>query len=334
MITNFDISQNKISRSTRFFQIIIQERAITLSITILLLVLIMSISYPDTFFTINNLRTILVNSSYEGIIAIGMTILLISGGFDLSAGSVMLFSGVVTAYFIKALDVNIAIAILVGLIAAAIVGLFNGFIIARIGVNPFIGTLITMGGIAGITVLIAGTGIVNLGDNFIAISQTKFLTIPMPFWYLLLIIFIFNYLLTRNRFFRQYYYIGGNEHSARLSGIDVIKLKIIGYIMSASFAGFAGILFAARMNLALSYSNTGIVLRVITAVVLGGASLEGGQGSIFGSILGVIFLNLVSNSLVIGHVSDSMVDVIRGLILVFAVAADIMIKKRFSRNNS
>jgi len=145
---------------------------------------------------------------------------------------------------------------------------------------------------------------------------------------MVLLVIIFSYLLIQNRFFRKYYFIGGNEYSAKLSGIDIEKMRLIAYVICSIIAGFVGIIFAARMETALITSGGGLELRVITAVVLGGASLEGGRGSILGAALGLIFMSLLNNVIIIAHLSAFVFPIIIGLVLLLAVILDQLMQKR------
>jgi ribose/xylose/arabinose/galactoside ABC-type transport system permease subunit len=182
------------------------------------------------------------------------------------------------------------------------VGLFNGYFISYIGINPLIQTLATMGMVRGVALMIAGAGIQNLPYEFIYIGQSKMFSIQSPVWWMIIIVIIFHYLTTYTVFFRRYYYIGGNEIAAELSGIDVKKVKLFGFILSAGLAGLAGILLTSRLGAAISSIGSGMELRVITAVILGGASLKGGQGKITGALLGTILIGMISNIMILSRV--------------------------------
>ncbi|MEM9833501.1 MAG: ABC transporter permease [Bacteroidota bacterium] len=306
----------------------LQDRVVTLALTIVVMFVVCSLIWPTKFPTFDNISLVLLNLSIESIVAVGMMLLLISGMFDLSVGSVVAFSGSITAYLMYYYGMYTPVAILVGLGLSAVIGLVNGLLVAKVGINPLIQTLAMMGIVRGLALMIAGAGIQNLPADFNAIGQTKILGIQSPVWFMLIIVAVFSILVARTVFFRQFYYIGGNEKAANLSGIRVDRVKIIGFVIISSLAGIAGILLASRLGAALATSGRGMELRVITAVILGGASLLGGQGKIIGALLGTLFMGLVSNIMILARVSGYWQEIILGLILIVAVAIDILLKKR------
>jgi ribose/xylose/arabinose/galactoside ABC-type transport system permease subunit len=265
-----------------------KDRIFTLTALIVLVAIGASIVFPQQFPTFENFRQILLNVSIDTIVAVGMMVLMIAGVFDLSVGSVVALSGGLAAYMMMNLGISMPIAVLLGLLASLAVGLVNGYFIAHIGINPLIQTLSTMGMVRGLALMIAGAGIQNLPYEFIYIGQSKLFKIQSPIWWMLGIVLLFHFLSTRTLFFRRFYYIGGNEKAADLSGIRVNKMKLYGFVLSAFLAGIAGILITSRLGAAISTMGKGMELRVITAVILGGASLAGGQGRI-GGIVGHYF---------------------------------------------
>ncbi len=307
---------------------ILQDRVVTLAITILVVILISTLIWPNQFFTLENMSLVLLNLSIDAIVAVGMMILLISGSFDLSVGSVVAFAGGFAAYLMYFWGVYVPIAILGGLGASLLIGLINGLFVAKVGINPLIQTLAMMGIIRGMALMVSGSGIQNLPDTFNRLGQNKILGFQMPVWYMIGIVVIFSFLVSRTIFFRKYYYIGGNEKAAELSGIRVQRMKIYSFIIMSLLAGFAGIVLAARLGAAMPTTGQGMELRVITAVILGGASLLGGQGKIAGALLGTVFMGLVSNVMILARVSGYWQQIILGIILILAVTIDIIIKKR------
>jgi ribose transport system permease protein len=225
-------------------------------------------------------------------------------------------------------DVNFLVAILAGLAGALLIGFANGWLIAKVGINPMIQTLAMMGIVRGFALMLSGAGIQNFPYNFIYIGQSKLLKLQAPVWYMILIVVLASWLVRKTAFFRRYYYIGGNERAARLSGIQVEKMKIWAFIISAFLAGVAGILLSSRLGAALSTSGRGLELRVITAVILGGASLSGGYGKIWGAFLGALFMALLNNMLIISRVSGYWQEVILGIILIAAVGLDQLLLKK------
>lgn len=307
---------------------LISNRTYSLSITILVVCIVAGLIFPDTFPTFNNFSQLFLNFSIDAIVAIGMMILLISGVFDLSVGSVVALSGSLAAFLMSRYQVPVPLAVLSGLLAALLVGLVNGFFIAMQGINPMIQTLATMGIARGLALMLSGAGIQNLPYWYNAIGQSKLLGIQMPVWYMILLVAIFSFLAERTVFFRRYYYIGDNENAAKLSGVRVKRMKLYAFVISALLAGVAGILLSSRLGTALSTSGRGLELRVITAVILGGASLSGGIGKIPGALLGAFFMGLVSNLMILARVSGYWQEIILGLILILAVWIDQTLQKR------
>ena len=311
-----------------FFKSLFRDRIYTLTGFIVITFIVASAVFPDQFPTFQNIQQILLNSSVETIVAVGMMVLLIAGAFDLSVGSVAAVAGALTAWMIAIADVHFLLAISGGIIAALVVGLFNGYFIAYIGINPLIQTLATMGMVRGISLMIAGAGIQNLPYEFIYIGQSKMLSIQSPVWWMIGVVILFHYLTTYTVFFRRYYYIGGNEVAASLSGIDVKKVKMFGFILSAFLAGLAGVLLTSRLGAAISSIGSGMELRVITAVILGGASLKGGQGKIIGALLGTLLIGMISNIMILSRVSGYWQEIIIGIILIGAIWLDLAVQRR------
>lgn len=302
----------------------------TLASFIVIVVIIASFLHPGQFFTFQNIQQLLLNASVETIVAVGMMILLIGGVFDLSVGSVAGLSGSVAAWLMMVQGSSPLLAVVSALVASLIVGAFNGYFVSYIGINPLIQTLATMGMVRGLTLMVAGAGIQNLPYEFIYIGQSKFMKIQSPVWWMIIITILFHYLARYTIFFRRYYYIGGNEVAAELSGVHVRKMKMYAFILSALLAGTAGILLTSRLGAAISTMGKGMELRVITAVILGGASLNGGQGKIIGALLGTVVIALISNVMVLSRVSGHWQEVVLGIILILAIWFDLTIQKRLS----
>ena len=219
------------------------------------------------------------------------------------------------------------IAIIVALAVAGLVGVVNGILIAVVGVNPMIVTLSMQGLIRGIAMLIAGSGITNLPPVFTDLVGWKIGGFRAPVFYMIILCAIYSFLVAKTKFFRRFYYIGGNEKAAQLSGINVIQTKVLGYVNSALLAGLAGIIQVARMGAAVSSIGEGMEMTAITACVLGGASLTGGYGTVLGAVFGVLFTSLVDNIMIMGRVASSWQDIVVGIILIVAVSTDVIIKR-------
>jgi ribose transport system permease protein len=307
---------------------LLRDRTYSLTLTILLVGIGAAVAFPQTFPTFGNWSQLLLNLSIDTIVAVGMMLLLVAGVFDLSVGSVVAFSGGLAAYGMIVFGWPVPVAIGLALLATAMIGAINGYLIAYQGINPMIQTLAMMGIVRGGALLVSGSGIQNLPYWFTAISQSRLLGVQMPVWYMLLTVSAFAFLMHRTVFFRRYYYIGGNERAADLSGIRVRRMKLYGFVITSCLAGFAGLLLTSRLGTALPTAGRGLELRVITAVILGGASLSGGHGKIVGALLGAVFMGLVSNVMVLARVSGYWQEIILGLILITAVWSDMALQKR------
>jgi ribose transport system permease protein len=284
------------------------------------------------FMTFANWSALLLQVSLECIVAIGMTILLVSGGFDLSVGSTFGLAGAVTAMAIVS-GVPEVIALLLGLATGTVIGLVNGFIIARIGINPFVTTLAMMSMVRGLLLVITrGRNIAGLPEAFGVLGQGNLFGIQNPIWISLLLVLIGDIFLRKSRFFRQNYYLGGNERAAALSGIKVERLKIFNYALTGALAAFSGILMTARLGAASVTAGTGLELKVITAVIIGGASLKGGEGTILGSFLGSLLMGILIGALTILGVDVYWNSSIIGATLLLAVLIDTLGRYRVKRS--
>ena len=293
----------------------------------IVLVIVNSAVFPTIFPTVGNLTAVLRSLAFDGIMVCGMMLLLVGGTFDLSIGGTFSMAGVIAGWMMKHGEVSVLLAVAIGLLAAVAAGLINGLIVARVRVNALIATLGTMGIYRGIAVLLGGPGITFLPDSFSRPGQAVILGLQGPVWMMAAIAVIFSFLLSRTRYFRQYYYIGNNATAARLSGIDVPQMQIAGFMIMGLLAGFSGIAFASRVGTSVSISGDGAELRIITAAILGGASLTGGKGTIWGALIGVGFIALINNALIIASVSAYWQSIITGVVLVAAVAMDRFMKK-------
>jgi len=309
---------------------LIAQRESALVLVLLVAGVFMTVASP-VFLSRANIEAILIGLSMDATIAIGMAILLISGGLDLSVGSTLALTGVVTGLVLNA-GVPPVLAILVGLMAALLVGLANGLLVARLGINPFITTLGMALAVRGLVLVIAkGRAVLNLSSAFTVIGQGRLFGIQYPIYVVLTLVIIGDLLVRNSRFFRQSYYIGGNEKAARLSGINVTLVKILNYCLVALLAGVAGLMITARFGSASVTIGSGVELRVITAVIIGGASLSGGEGSVLGAFLGALFMGFLANALNLLGVDVYWQNLVTGAILIFAVVVDVLNEKRKAR---
>jgi len=320
------MDKNKLLRSNPN-NIISSFRELPLLLVIIVIGVILSFLSPH-FLNPQNIIAVLLGASFDAIVAVGMTLLLISGGFDLSVGSVVGFGGVVAGKMLV-YGQNPVVAVLAGLLAGALIGALNGFIIAKIKVNPLITTLAMLSIVRGaIYIITKGLGVPTLPDNFNIIAQKRFYGFQTPIIIMFILIILAEVFYRKSVFFKQYYFIGGNEESARLSGIRVDFLKLATYVISGTLAALAGVLMASRMGGAISTAGTGVELRVITACIIGGCSLAGGEGTMLGSFLGVLLMALVSNAFNLLGVSIYWQQAVMGTILLVAVLIDVLRRRR------
>lgn len=317
----------KNSRLPSRFKRLAAQREFIMLLVIAAFTIIMTLASP-IFLTWLNIEAILMALTVEATIAVGMVILLISGGLDLSVGSTLALVGVVAGLVLTA-GWGAVPAIVIGLLAGLGVGLANGLLIAKMKINPFITTLGTMITIRGLLLILAkGRAILNLPDSFTIIGQGRMFGIQYPIFVLLFLVIAGDLLLRNSRFFRQSYYIGGNENAARLSGINVDLQKIFYYGLVAVLAGLAGLMLTARFGSSSLTVGNGIELRVITACIIGGASLSGGEGSVLGAFLGALFMGMLANALNLLGVDVYYQSFFTGLILILAVVFDVINERR------
>jgi len=309
------------------FKRILQMREFILLVIVFAQFLVLSIISPY-FLTEENIIAVVFGFSLDAIIAVGMTFVIACGEFDMSVGSTLALTGVIVAKMLLG-GVPTVIAILLGgIFLGILIGLVNGLIVTKVGINSFITTLGMQGIVRGISLIITqGYPISKLPQDFTAIGQGYVGKIPYTFFIMFFIIILGEFLLRKVRYFRQTYYIGGNLTAAKYSGINVDRVKIAMFMIIGMLSGIAGALQTARLGSAMSTAGQSAELRAISAVVIGGAALSGGEGSVLGTFLGVILLAFVVNALVLLNVSIYWQSVVSGIVLLVAVAIDILAKK-------
>jgi ribose transport system permease protein len=297
-----------------------------------LLVLGLSLA-TDRFLTVDNTLNVLRQISINVCLSIGMTMIILSGGIDLSVGSMLALSGAVAAGLMKngitldrfgvQLQFTVLGGIIAGLVVGTMLGLCNGIAITRFRLPPFVATLGMLSIARGLTMLwTGGFPITSLGDDFGKLGTGYFLGIPMPVYIAAILVGIFIVVTQRTRFGRYLYAIGGNERAAQLSGINVPKTKLIVYALGGMLAGVAGLLDTARLDSATPNAGTGDELDSIAAVVIGGTSLSGGRGSIWGTVLGCLIIGVLNNGMVFLEVSPFWQQVVKGVVIIVAVAIE------------
>lgn len=277
----------------------------------------------STFFTSTNLINVLRQVSINGILAIGMTFVVLTGGIDLSVGSIVAFSGIITAGMLRDLEFNIFTVIILTILVAALIGAINGYFIAYWNAAPFVVTLAMMTIARGLTYVYSkGRPISPLPKAFLTIGKGEFLGLPIPAIIFLIVFIVGAVLLKYFRVGRYLYAVGGNDNAARVSGINVKKIKLFAYALSGLLCGVAAIILTARVSAGLPQAGQGYELDAIAATVIGGTRLSGGRGKLWGTVLGVLLLGIVSNGLDLLNVSSFYQQIVKGLIILGAILID------------
>ncbi|MFI7446282.1 ABC transporter permease [Nonomuraea sp. NPDC049714] len=292
-----------------------------------LLVIVGSLAF-DSFATAGNAASVVVSSSFLAIIAIGMTFVIISGGIDLSVGSLFVLGGVLAAY---GSQYGIVVALVLPLAACGLVGLLQGVIIARTGMEPFIVTLAGLLGVRGLMLALSDEGATTYlvkDPAFAALGQGQILGLSYPVYITIGLALAAMVLLQRTGFGQNVYAIGGNQQAAALMGVPVAATKIRVYVMSALLAGLAGALNAARLSSGVTILGIGLELDVIAAVVIGGTLLTGGAGGITGTVAGVLLLGVIQSLInQVGNLTSAFQQVVSGLFLALVVVAQRLLSK-------
>ncbi|CAH6850237.1 ribose ABC transporter membrane subunit [Vibrio chagasii] len=294
-------------------------------IALIFLIVVVSFLNPN-FFTVDNILNILRQTSVNAIIAVGMTLVILTAGIDLSVGSVLALCGAFAASMIG-MEIPVMIAVPTALVAGAALGAISGVIIAKGKVQAFIATLVTMTLLRGVTMVYTdgrpiSTGFTDTADAFAWFGTGYAMGVPVPVWIMVVVFASVWYLLNHTRFGRYVYALGGNESATRLSGIDVDKVKIGVYAICGLLAAVAGIIVASRLSSAQPTAGMGYELDAIAAVVLGGTSLAGGRGRIMGTLIGALIIGFLNNALNLLDVSSYYQMIAKAVVILLAVLVD------------
>ena len=294
-------------------------------IALLLLIVVVSTLSPN-FFTLNNIFNILQQTSVNAIMAVGMTLVILTSGIDLSVGSLLALTGAVAASMVGA-DVNALVAVVGALALGAAIGGVTGVIIAKGKVQAFIATLVMMLLLRGVTRVYTDGSPINTGfsdnaDLFSWFGIGRPFGIPTPIWLMIIVFLSAWYVLHHTRLGRYIYALGGNEAATRLSGISVDKIKIIVYALCGLLAALASVIEVARLSSAQPMAGNGYELDAIAAVVLGGTSLAGGKGRIMGTLIGALILGFLNNSLNLLGISSNYQMIVKAVVILLAVLVD------------
>ena len=306
---------------------ILGTREIGLLLIIFVASILLSI-FSENFLTFSNLTSVAIGMNYDVLLALGMTLVLLSKGIDLSVGSILGLTGIITTMLLQA-GVSILFAVILGLLSGASLGFINGIFISKFRINPFIVTLGMMAIARGLSVILtSGYFVSNLPEGYLIIGQGKFLGIPNPTYVMILFVILFDYLLRKWGPLYKAFYIGTNPDAAELSGINVSSIILAGYVISGFLSGLAAIFMTSRLAMGYAQFGLGAELKAICAAIIGGASMGGGEGSIIGAFLGVMLLAIINNGFVLLNLSIYWQGVINGLILVIAVTVDAIRRAR------
>ena len=290
---------------------------------VLVILFIAFASANDKFLSPNNLFTIARQVSMFGIAAVGMTFVILIGGIDLAAGSVITLVNVVCAWLMVKMNFSMIAAIVVSLMLATAIGMLNGAMVARIGMPAIIATFATQIIFEGAAYLLSGgVPVYGFDPRFKIIGQGYVGPVPVPVIIMAVCFALGAFILNKTYFGRYFYAVGGNEEASRLSGIKVKGVKFMIYALSGLFAGIAGIVMLSRTNSAQPTAGKGFEFDVITCVVLGGVSVSGGYGKISNVIAGTLIIGILTNGMVLMNVSTYMQMVVKGIVLILAVGFD------------
>jgi ribose transport system permease protein len=288
---------------------------------LIILVVLLSVLSPR-FLSVSNLTNVLRQTSINAIIASGMTFVILTGGIDLSVGSIFAFASALTAGMLVN-KVPAGLAIIMGLVMGAIAGTINGLFITRGRIPPFIATLATMTIFRGATLVYTnGEPITGLGEGFYWIGNKYVSIFPIPVIITIVVFLVSYYVLSQLKMGRYIFAIGGNEEASRLSGISTRNVKTSVYAISGMLAALSGIIITSRLNSAQPTAGSGAELDAIAAVVLGGTSLSGGQGGISGTIVGALIIGVLNNGLNLLNVSPFYQQIVKGIVILIAILLD------------
>ncbi len=279
------------------------------------------------FLTFQNITNIFLAISFEGMIVIGMALLIIIGEIDLSVGSIMAFGAVLA---IKFQPYGVLVGILAGVAGGLFFGLINGLLVTKLRLPSIAATLGVMVSVKGVVfALTQEHTITGTNENFILLSQTNVFHIPLPVILFICLLVVFEFILQKSFFGRSIFAVGGNATASKFFGINIDRARILCFVITGFLSGFAGVMLASKLNIASGnigqYSN----VFVITAVLLGGISMDGGEGSIFKAFQGILLLGIINNAMVIIKISPFVQEIIRGALLILIIVIDsISIQKK------
>jgi ribose transport system permease protein len=325
------------SRQGTFFRRYLLIREVNILLALILIIIMMSLASPY-FLKQDNVFNVLRGMSTIGIMAIGQTMVIITGGIDLSVGSLMAASSMLTARVITVYGGDAFTAVICGLALGLFLGTVSGLIITRFKINPFITTLGMLSVARGLTYLLAtgvkGSVASNIpvqNESVIFLGSGHLGPVPFPVIILLILVILATIFLNRTVPGRYIYAVGSNERSAKLSGVPVNRVRVFVYAISGIFCALAGIILTGRLSTAATNIGVGNELDVIAAVVIGGASLQGGEGTVAGAIIGATIMAIVRNAFVLLHIPNHFQTITIGVVIVLAVGLDQLLKGKLKK---
>ena len=311
------------NQTLEWFKRLLRARETGIAVVVIAMIMFLSLR-TDTFFTASNLAVVARQISLSAIIAMGMTLVILTGGIDLSVGSVVAITSVIVGLVMVRMNMPIWLAIIAGIMVGVVVGLLNGIMIVKTKVPPFIITLGMMGLARGAALVITkGSSISGFPPSYLDIGQGFiFNLIPIPVVIAVVLAIIVHIILSRTAFGRRIYLLGSNEEAALLSGININSMKVAIFTICSALAAVEAVIETSRMATGQPASGSGYELAAIGAVIIGGASLLGGEGTILGTMLGAILLGLITNGLILMGISSYWQQVFSGVIIILAVALD------------
>jgi ribose/xylose/arabinose/galactoside ABC-type transport system permease subunit len=319
--------QGETRKRGNFWRRLSEKSELGIAVPLLLLIVIVGVVNP-VFFNVDNIINVLRQSSFTFIIGVAMTFVLVGGGLDLSVGSVLALGGVISGLALLA-GVPIWISVALGVLAGVVVGLFNGIVVAMFKIPSLIVTLGMMYFARGVVqVLTRGNPVYPLPEAFNFLGQGFIAGVPVVVIAAAVLGIFGHVVLTQTAYGRSVFALGGNRETARLSGINVQRVTIWVYVICGAASGLTGVLTAARLASALSNAGSGMELQVIAGCIIGGTSMFGGSGSILGTLIGVAFMNIIANGMVLMKISVYYQSMVIGAIIILAVGIDQYNRKR------
>lgn len=295
------------------------------TLIILLALFILFSAASENFLKVNNILNILRQISVLGILTCGMTFVIISGGMDLTVGAYLGLTGVIAAKLMGDMGLPVFLSVILTVFTITLIGLLTGCTIVGLNVSAIVITLGMMTVVRGLAYIISGgLPVYDLPEVIVNFGQGYFCGIPIPVIVMLVIVVIMSFILKYSYFGRYIYAIGGNVEAAKLAGVAVGKITASLYAISAFLAAIAGIVLAGRISSGAPASGNGTEMDVVTAVVIGGVSINGGKGSMAGAFFGAVIIGILSNGLTILNVGEYYQQVVKGAVLIFAVAFDVL----------